>query len=61
MCDMPSKNSLEAIKMAQPSKVEKIGNANLPATTVSDIGLQPSVDDAKYIKAVNDVKWQQYI
>ena len=44
---MPTKSSLESVKRAQPSKVETIGNANLLATTVSDIGLQPSIDYAK--------------
>ena len=34
---MLNRNSLEAVKKVQPSKVETIGNASLLATTVSDI------------------------
>ena len=49
---MPSKNSLEAVKKAQTSKIETISNTNLLATTVSDIRLWPSIDHA-VIEAVN--------
>ena len=45
---IPNKSSLEAVKRVQPSEVETIGNANLLATTVSDIVLQPSIEYAKH-------------
>ena len=51
-----SKNNLEVVKMVHSSKVETIGNANLLATTVSDIGLWPSINYMTNIKAVANIK-----
>ena len=45
---LTNKNSPEAVKRTQPSKVETTGNVNLLITTVSDIRLQPSIDHAKH-------------
>ena len=44
---MPNKTA-QRLAVAQPSKVETIGNANLLTTTVSDIRLQPSIDYDKH-------------
>ena len=41
------KTSQRQLKMAKQSKAETTGNANLLATTVSDIGLQPNINYAK--------------
>ena len=42
------KSAYRLLKRVQTSKIETIGNANLLATTVNDIGLQTSIDYAKH-------------